>query len=292
METVSAIDDDLSLDALIEEYRSERDPAVPPFGTAISVLTRVGDRLHDDTKDTLVRKGGLMVRREGIPPGSQLSARVVARILDRSKTGSTMTQSAYRAYLARQPGAQDGAGGDAVTDEQVDESEAVIYFDPYTDDTERMVVPASDLTALMASVLPEVERARSRHERARSRSEDIADGKISDRALTGLEYSRRYDVEGAIPAFLFIGWLPGLVAGIIAGIIVALITWNGLLFLPIALGGPILGYLATLGLVILFLVVDVRWLRLGDGDWVSGVIFLGTGPAVALLIALLILSLA
>jgi hypothetical protein len=292
-ETLSTMDDKVTLDELVKRYKSKRDPEEPPLVGAASVLASVGDRLHPDTKDTLVKEGGFIFRKEGIPPGLRLSPRLVARIQDRSKAGSLITQSDYMAYLARQPGAHDLLTGKTLTDEQVNESEAVIYFDPYRDDPERMVVPASDLTALMSAALVahsevelEVEPARTRRE------DDIAAGKISDRALTELEYSRRYDVGGEVLPLLVIGWLPGAFAGIIAGIIVALITSDWGLFLPIALGAAFLGYLLTLGLDVLFGVADMRWFRSGSGGAAAGIIFLVTGPAVALLLAFLILSLA
>jgi hypothetical protein len=51
------------------------------------VLASVGARLHDDARDTLVKEGGWLFRREGIPPESHLSPQLVARIQDRSKNG-------------------------------------------------------------------------------------------------------------------------------------------------------------------------------------------------------------
>lgn len=272
--------DKVTLDELIERYKSEHDPEEPPLVRAASVLASVGGRLHPDTKDTLVKEGGLIVRKKGIPPGLQLSPRLVARIQDRSKGGSLITQSDYMAYLARQPGAHDLVTGKTLRDEQADEREAAIYFDPYRDDPERMVVPASDLAALMSAALvahSEVERAA---------------GEISDRALTELEYSRRYDVGGEVVPLLVIGWLPGAFAGIIAGIIVALITSDWGHVLPIALGATILGHLLAFGFVLLFEEADMRWLRTGNGGAIASVIiFLVTGPAVALLLAVLVLSL-
>ncbi len=290
MEILSAMDDVVTLDELIERYRRERESPESPLVRAAAALSWARDRLDDDATDFLVRKGALLLRREGIPEEFQLSPQLAARIQDRSKTGNLMIKSAYRAYLARQPDAHDGAGRDAVADEDDEDSEAVIYFDPYTDGNERMVVPASDLTTLMSAALVSVEPVRSRRERDRSRREDVEDGKISDRALTELEYSRRYDVGGEVVAFLVIGWLPGAFAGIIAGIIVALITSDWVLLLPIALGAAILGYLLTVGLDVLFGMADVRWLRCGYRGSAPVIIFLVTGPAVALLLAFLVLS--
>jgi hypothetical protein len=91
---------------------------------------------------------------------------------------------------------------------------------------------------------------------------------------------------------MFVGWIPGTIVAIVAGIVVALVTWNWWLFLPIAFGGAILGFLAMIVAEVVYLGADVRWLRLGKTTSPSFMIVLLTGPTVALLIAFLVLSLA
>jgi len=75
-------------------------------------------------------------------------------------------------------------------------------------------------------------------------------------------------------------------------IVAALVARNIWLFPPIALGGTILGYLAALGAIGVFEVVDIRWLRLGRSEDAWILILLLTGPAVALLVAVLVLNFA
>ena len=81
------------------------------------------------------------------------------------------------------------------------------------------------------------------------------------------------------------GSIPIGIVAIIAGIVVALISGGFLLFLPIAIGGTILGYIAALGVSCGFDELDIRWLRLGWPDEYAWIIFLTVGPAVARLSA-------
>lgn len=89
---------------------------------------------------------------------------------------------------------------------------------------------------------------------------------------------------------LFGGWIPIGIVAIVAGIVVAFISGGWLLILPIALGGTTLGYLAALGASYAFDNLDILWLRLGRPDESAWVIFLSVGPAVALVVAVLVLS--
>ena len=89
---------------------------------------------------------------------------------------------------------------------------------------------------------------------------------------------------------LFGGWIPIGIVAIVAGIVVALISGDWWLILPIALGGTILGYIAAFGVSCGFDDLDIRWLRTTHPDEAAWVIFLLVGPAVALLVAVLLLS--
>jgi hypothetical protein len=206
-----------------------------------------------------------------------------------------MTRRACRAYLAREPGSRVPAGEDVVMDERDDEREVVIYFDQFTDGADRMVVPASDVTALMSAALVEDMRGRDETERLDRVRADLAAGRVSARALTEDDYLKISKTVGGSDGAEAIGcwgWVPTVPSSIVAGIIVALIESNVLLFLPVALGGVILGYVAMIGLYIAYDWVDVRWLRLGRSEDAGALILLITGPAVALLVAFLVLSLA
>jgi hypothetical protein len=116
-----------------------------------------------------------------------------------------------------------------------------------------------------------------------------------ERDMTWDEYKLRYHSGDAHQArlLLFMGWMPGTLVAAVAGIVVALIVGNLWLFPVIALTGTILGFLATFAAWAVVAMAEERWLRLGDHWWTAfGLVVLGTGPAVALLVALLVLSLA
>jgi hypothetical protein len=246
-ETLSTLNDKVTLDELIERYRSEHDPAEPPLDTAASVLAWAGDRLDDETKRALVTRGTRTAYNERIPPEIQLSG---------------------------QSGSRVPPGKDAV----IDEREATVYLDSFSDDPERMVMP---LGLVM-------------EERIDGLRADLTAGRLRARALTQDDYVEVYGTvdnsQGGEIIGCF-GWMPIGIVAIVAGIVVALISSNWWLFLLIALGGTILGYLAILGVMIVYDWLDVRWLRLGRQDDV-GVILFFTGPVVALLIALLVLNIA
>jgi len=61
------------------------------------------------------------------------------------------------------------------------------------------------------------------------------------------------------------------------------------LFLLVALGGTIAGYFAAMGAITVFDLLDSQWLRLSRPEEAGFVILLSGGPAVALLVAVLVL---
>ncbi|MEA2026221.1 MAG: hypothetical protein U9O18_05990 [Chloroflexota bacterium] len=107
------------------------------------------------------------------------------------------------------------------------------------------------------------------------------------------EYMEAFDSDSlrlSREILLYGGWVPVGIVAIVAGIVVAFISGDWLAFLSIALAGTILGYIAAFGASYGFDELDIRWLRLGRPDEAAWVIFLSVGPAVALLVAVLVLS--
>lgn len=90
----------------------------------------------------------------------------------------------------------------------------------------------------------------------------------------------------------YFGWMPVVIVAIVAGIVVALILGDWWLFLLTALVGMVLGYVAVIGVWRIYLALDeaLGGLRLGHPPVVATAIFLLVGPAVALLMAVLVLS--
>lgn len=90
----------------------------------------------------------------------------------------------------------------------------------------------------------------------------------------------------------YYGWMPVVSIAIVAGIVVALISGDWWLFLLTALVGMALGYVAVIGVWRIYLALDeaLGGLRLGHPPVVATAIFLLVGPAVALLVAVLVLN--
>ncbi len=126
--------------------------------------------------------------------------------------------------------------------------------------------------------------------------EDVAKGEIRamspeeyNRAVvsSGFSYGEGLEMLGLI--ILFGGWISAGMAAIVAGIAVALISGDWARFVMVALGGTVLGYLAEVAAMFTFGYLDVRWLRTGRPDEAWFAILLVLGPAVALLVAVLVL---
>jgi hypothetical protein len=89
-----------------------------------------------------------------------------------------------------------------------------------------------------------------------------------------------------------VGWVPSLLGAMVAGAIAAGLADDLWVFPIVALGGLLLGCLATVGAWSAASSLDLRWHLFGRHWWTAVVlIVLATGPAVALLVAVAVLSL-
>ncbi|MFO7532268.1 MAG: hypothetical protein R6W93_07370 [Candidatus Limnocylindrales bacterium] len=275
--------DTIGLDELVVRFRKERAVRGTPHLSAASVIAGARGRLDDATMDVLVFGGRSILEQKGIPPEVHLSPPLAAAIA--SGTRYFLTRSAI---LARERRADARTGDDAALGRRDDERGPIALITWDSDapgrKVSRMAVPDSDLMALMAVDLVELERIRALRE-------GLDAGTLSPRVLTVDEYRDFYGLNDAGwgQIFLMVGWLPSLLVASLAGIVVAVVTWDWWRCVVVAVSGTILGILATVPAWTAFAHVDARWLRLGDhSETALAVVLFGTGPAVALLIALLV----
>ena len=104
---------------------------------------------------------------------------------------------------------------------------------------------------------------------------------------SGFEYEAGLHIVGSL--IVFLGWIPLGIVAVVAGVIVAVITEDWKLFWLASVWGTILGHLAVVGAMPVFDNLDIRWLRTGQPDIAWFAIFLAVGPAVVLLVAVLVL---
>ncbi len=104
----------------------------------------------------------------------------------------------------------------------------------------------------------------------------------------GVDYGEGLDVGAGI--ITVGGWIPAGIMAIVAGIGVGLVSGDWSRFLLIAFGGTIVGYLAVMAAIPAFDNLDIRWLRTGRPDEAWLAILLMVGPAVALLVAVLVFT--
>ena len=89
-----------------------------------------------------------------------------------------------------------------------------------------------------------------------------------------------------------VGWVPSLLGAMVAGAIAAGLADDLWLFPVVALAGLVLGCLATLGAWSAASTLDLRWHLLGRYWWTAVLLIaLVTGPATALLVAVIALNL-
>lgn len=63
-----------------------------------------------------------------------------------------------------------------------------------------------------------------------------------------------------------------------------------MLFLVVAIGGSVVGFIATLALPAVFHAIDTAWLRRGsESEGIRGLIMLAAGSATSLIVALMVL---
>jgi hypothetical protein len=148
--------------------------------------------------------------------------------------------------------------------------------------------PKADRTALLAAGLV----ARCHLLRADLVHADLATGRRTLRDLTRAEYSESQVTDTTSWSALLLwfgGWIPAGIVAIGAGIVAGFISGDWRPVVGTALGGTIFGYVAAIGAMLTYLEVDHRWLRRGQSERVAWEIVLSVGPAVALLVAVLVL---
>ena len=147
----------------------------------------------------------------------------------------------------------------------------------------------------VAAGSPELSLASWRSWPARDQHELLAQGLAEyARVMPADDYQLAFHSGDAYQARLMVtvGWVPSLLGAMVAGAIAAGLADDLWVFPIVALGGLLLGCLATIGAWSAASSLDLRWHLFGRHWWTAVVlIVLATGPAVALLVAVAVLSL-
>ena len=268
-----------AIDELIDRFRAESDPADPSPEAATDIVAAAWPTLDDSARAKLVVSGSRLMRDDDDLVDASVSDELAARV---------RRASGYIRYVPSS--LADGAEGSSEAIEYVD------FIDPGR--SERIDVPSVDVIAMAGAGLVHREGARAsaeEHAGERDRIErlrgDVQAGRISPDAISDDDYDRvvHTDPAGETQAGCM-AWLLGVLVAIVAGVVVALITWDAVLFLVVAIGGSVVGFIAAFALPAVFHAIDTAWLRRGsESKGIRVMIMLAAGPATSLIVALVVL---